>query len=321
MRLTRRGWAVLAVLAGTYVAAYLAGERALNAVAAPLLAALVVGAVLVWRADPPTLSYSSLRPGFPGDERTLTVTAGGGGVVTVEQPLPDGLDATAIDAAVTPPHSFERPVTLARRGVYRLESPTVRQRDPLGLVSTAVTVDPACEFVVYPTIYDLDDRHVTRLFSDENAAERQEFDRLREYVPGDPLRNVHWKSSAKRDDLLVMEFAPAEHTETVTVAADADEGHADAMAAAAATVALAALDADLQVALTIPDDHLAAGLGETHRGNVLRLLAGATAGRVSAETHAEAEVSVRADANGTHVRIGDRFVALRDGGDTREVSA
>jgi len=323
MRLTRRGWVAVAVLAGTYVAAWLAGERALNAVAAPLLAALVTGAVLVWRADPPALSYDSFRAGFPGDERTLTVTVEGGGIVTVAQPLPAGLAGNAIDAVVTPPHEFERQVTLARRGVYRLDAPAVRQRDPLGLVSTAVAVDPACEFVVYPQVYDLADRHVGRLFSDENVAERQEFDRLREYVPGDPLRNVHWKSSAKRDDFFVMEFAPTERTETVTIAAEADEGDADAMAAAVATVALAALDADLQVALTVPDDGLSAGRGDTHRGNLLRLLTGAGAGRVPAEARGEADVSIRADADGTRVHIGDRterFATLHSGAGLQEVS-
>ena len=33
---------------------------------------------------------------------------------------------------------------------------------------------------------------------------------IRPYRPGDPIRRIHWKLSAKRDELLVREAAPAE---------------------------------------------------------------------------------------------------------------
>jgi uncharacterized protein (DUF58 family) len=306
MRLTRRGWGVLVVVGLAYTAAYLSGARALNAVVAPLLAALGAGTLLVYRADAPTVTYGSLRSGYPGQERTLTVDVDGGGLVTLVQPLPDGVRAWDLDATVTPPHSFERTLVFADRGIYRLDAPRVSQRDPLGLVGRSVEVSVDLEFVVYPTVYALDDVTLSQLFADELAAERQEFDRLREYVPGDPLKNVHWKSSAKHDDFLVMEFSPAQRTETVHIVVDAEPGSDDAMAAAAATLALGALDVGLGVELTVPGQRVASGRGETHRENLLRVLAGASAGTVPDAVHGEADISVHADSSGAHVRVGDR---------------
>jgi uncharacterized protein (DUF58 family) len=152
----------------------------------------------------------------------------------------------------------------------------------------------------------MDDSMLGALFTDELASERQEFDRLREYEPGDPLKNVHWKSSAKRDDLLVMEFAAAEQQETIDIAAEATKGHADEMAAAATTLALHALEAGLTVGLTVPDGTIRPGEGDEHRKALLRLLARTGAGHLPAETRTGADIVVTVDSVGRTVRLADR---------------
>lgn len=310
MRLTRRGWTVLGVVALAYLAAWLAGERSLNAVAAPLLAALLAGGVLVWRAEEPTVAYGPVQAGHPDTTDTLTVAVEGSGLVVLRQPFPDGIEAGDIDATMTPPATLEREVTRRERGVYRLETPDVSQRDPLGLVARQVSVDIDVEFVVYPRAYALAGGRLSRLLGETSAAERQEFDRLRQYAPGDPLRNIHWKSSAKRDDFLVMEFSPTRHTESITIAADATPGHADRMATAAATLALAALDADLSVELTLADGRRPPGHGPSHRETLLRELAGAGPGSLPEPVHEEADISIRADRDGPRVRIGETIEAF-----------
>jgi uncharacterized protein (DUF58 family) len=310
MRLTRRGWAALVVVAVSITLAWAAGERALNAIAAPTLAAVLFGALVVARAETPTVSFGSLASGPPGEQRTLTIDIDGGGVVTVDLALPDGLAGTDVSIAVTPEATVERSVRLGRRGVYRLESPTVRQRDPLGFVERRVETDAAAEFVVYPPVSAVDAAALEGLLSDDPDTERQEFDRLREYVPGDPLRDVHWKSSAKRDDLLVMEFSQPTQTGAVTIAADAAQGYADEMAAATASLALAAMDLGLEVAAIVPADALPAGRGERHRERLLRLLARTGAGALPEGATAEADVTVRADAEGTTVTVSDREQAV-----------
>ncbi|MHB9287056.1 DUF58 domain-containing protein [Halobacteriales archaeon Cl-PHB] len=311
MRLTRRGWGAALLVLLAVGLAWQAGQRELNAIAAPVLAALLLAVVLVWRTDPPEVDRDRIRPGFPGEHRRDVLTLEGSGVVSVRERRPASLGVEDVDGVVTLPHSLETDLELARRGAFELGPPTVAQRDPLGLVARRVDTDAAVEVVVYPRIHDLGGRgSLAALLADELLTERQEFDRLREYVPGDPLKNVHWKSSAKHDDFLVMEFAPTKRTEQVTVVADAAEGCADEMAAAAASVADLALEADLSVALTLPDHHLPPGAGETHREHALGLLARAGAGDVPDTVHAEADVSIRATPDETRIRVVDRSTTL-----------
>jgi uncharacterized protein (DUF58 family) len=306
MRLTRRGWGALALVAVCLALGAAFGQRSLNAVVAPTLVALAAAAVLVRRAEPPTVSYAPLASGFPGQTRRLRMDVEGSGVVTVAHSFPDGVAAPDVDAAVTPPRTIERDIELRDRGVYDLGPPTVRQRDPLGLIERRAGTDAGAEAVVYPAVYTLARPVRTVLFGADPAAERGSFDRLREYVPGDSLRDVHWKSSAKRDELLVVEFSSEEREGTVSIAAEARPGHADEMAAAAATLAAAALEDGLSVELTLADDHLPAGTGERHRGRVLDALARAGPGPVPSAASETADVLVRAGPDGTVVRTGGR---------------
>jgi len=303
MRLTGRGWAAVAVVVAAVVLAWAFGERSLNAVAAPTLAALAAALVAVWRADPPTVAFDDPRAGFPGEERALSFRVEGDGLARVVQSLPAGLTARPIDETVALPRAFDQAVTLEARGVYEVGPPEVRQRDPLGLVERRAGTDTTAELVVYPQVYALADPTLGGILADPATAERQEFDRLREYVPGDPLNNVHWKSSAKHDEFLVMEFAPTERTETLSIAAAAETGGADRMAGATATLTDAALEAGLTVELWVPDGHLPPGKGEVHRENAMRLLATTGHGSVSDAVRAEADVAISAGPRSTAVRL------------------
>jgi uncharacterized protein (DUF58 family) len=313
LRITRRGRVAVLLIVLSVVLGWQFGSRALNAVAAPTLAALLVGAVYVRRSGEPTVELSEMEAGFPGDARTLTATLSGSGIATVEVRMPYGTSGEQIDATVTLPHTFELATTLEQRGVYRIGPPVVRQQGPLGLVERRVETEETATLAVYPRPYSLDrDGVVTRFFADELETERQEFDRLREYVPEDPLRHIHWKSSAKHDEFMVMEFAPTERTETVTIAASAVPGSADEMARTAATIAEAVLDAGFDVELVVPDGVLPPGQGETHRRHLLGLLARAEAGPVPDPVAAEADVAIESGTEGTDIRIGTRRHTLSD---------
>lgn len=305
MRLTRRGWGALAVVVVGSVLAQLFGQPGLNAVVAPALIALVVGAVQVYRADAPSVSLDGPQPGFPDERRTLSVDVGGGGLGTVRLELPEGLAGPEIDATVALPHEFEREVNLIDRGIYAVEAPAVRQRDSLGLVSVRAETGGQVEAVVYPRRYAIASTGAAGLFTDEAGAERQEFDRLREYVAGDPLRNVHWKSSAKRGEFLVMEFSPNRRDEAVTVAASATDGNADAMASAAASVADLAFEAGFSVGLLLPTGALPPDKGPDHRESALRLLATAQGGPLPEDARAGADVSIEATDTGTRIRAAE----------------
>lgn len=312
MRPTRRGWAALVIATVAVVLADAHGPRALNAVAAPLFGAVAFGFVQVWRADEPTVDCHPVEPGFPGAERSFRVEVMGG-VLDVTHGWPDGLDGDGIDAVVAGPATVETDVTLRDRGRYEVGAPTIRRRDALGLVHASHETDSTTTIVVYPEIRRGANRDlIGGLIGADVLAERQEFARLREYVPGDPLRDVHWKSSAKGEDFVVAEYEPGDRTEAITIAAAAEPGAVDAMATAAGTMAVLALEAGLSVGLTLPDRTIPPGAGRDHESTLLAALAAATHGSIEV---AEADVTVHATAAATNVTIGDtthRFEGVID---------
>jgi uncharacterized protein (DUF58 family) len=105
-------------------------------------------------------------------------------------------------------------VELSRRGVYSLDSFTVTALDPLGIYAFSQRVLSPTEFVVYPVpqpIPDLVQSGAERFgFRDIPVAAARgsgvDPDGVREYIPGDPLRRMHWKSTARTGKLNVIEF-------------------------------------------------------------------------------------------------------------------
>lgn len=313
MKLTGRG--IVAVLVAGLAIGLAAsfGARALNGVAAPMLGAVGLGALIVWRAEPPTVEVTPVADGHPGETRTVRFDLEGSGVCRVALEWPDGLDGDPIDAVVALPATIEAEVEYVDRGVYGVRLDRLRHRDPIGLVETSVDVPAEESAVVYPTVHLLANRgDLAGLFPDETAVERQEFDTLREYQPGDPLRHVHWKSSAKHDEFLVTEFSPSQRTETVVIAGEATAGCADAMAEVVATIAMVALRAGLTVGLRLPEETLPPGSGEVHTANLLRVLARAGHGQLEDHDHDLADVSISARPRETLVRIGSGTLMFSD---------
>lgn len=293
MKLTRRGQVAVAVVVLAMILGWQFGARALNAIAAPTLAALLVSAFLLSRSDPPTVSLSSVEAGFPGESRTLEATLSGTGLATVSLAFPEDVEAETETRQVTLPRTVTYEIELAARGVHEIGPPELALRGPLGLLETETPAVGVTDVTVYPRRYPVDQEStLARFFLDELEAERQEFDRLREYRPGDPLRDIHWKSSAKHDEFLVTEFAPSQRDETVTIVGTAPKGEVDEMARIAATIADLAFDAGYSVELATPEGHVPPGQGEGHRENVLRLLARTTHGTLVPVNTEEADVEI-----------------------------
>lgn len=315
MRPTARGYAAILVAILAIVLGLAFGPRSLNAVAAPLLGAVGFGALQIWRADDPEITVDPIDPGFPGDKRTAEFDIEGGGVVHVRHDWQAGLDGPVIDAVIAAPDTIESAVTLRDRGRYEIATRTVRQRDGLGLVTSAVTVEQSATVLVYPVVHrDAGREAIARMLGGEVLAERQEFDRLREYRPGDPLRDIHWKSSAKRGEFLVTEYEPGDRTEAIMIAGSAWPGHADDMATAAATLALQALESGLSVGLRLPDRMIPPAAGEAHATTLLGALATAAAGELT--DAGDAEIRIEARPRVTRATVGDtsvRFADLVDG--------
>ena len=98
-----------------------------------------------------------------------------------------------------------------RRGVLHLPPLRVRTAQPFGVVEVEVEVGVGCEVVVLPLVGQLRRALRDRLdawlseLTPTTDAGSDEIDRLRDYRPGDPLRSVHWRASARHATLLVAE--------------------------------------------------------------------------------------------------------------------
>jgi uncharacterized protein (DUF58 family) len=304
-RPTRRGVgvALVAVVGGVLAAEF--GARSLNAIVVPCLVVLVAAVVQVRLRSPPTPDRSLPPDGFPGDRGTVRI---GFDVddpypAVVEDRLSSGLVGdTRVETLVGGgPASYE--VEYAGRGEQTVGPAVVRVRDVLGLVERRMVTTGNRRLVVYPAVRRLSPAAMARFESTYLTAEfpsRGEFDGLREYVRGDDLRDIHWKSSAKYDDLVIQEYAAEADPTAVTLHARATGGDADAMAAAAASVADTLLGTGIPVALVTPDGRVEASPDD--RIALLEHLARAPAGTTADEG---ADVLVDARADGTHVRFGD----------------
>ena len=98
------------------------------------------------------------------------------------------------------------------RGVHSIGPVTYEKIDPVGLVSRTFETGRALELFVSPRVSDLA-VFAGGLTNDLDGATSQQlsmsdlaFHALREYVQGDDLRHVHWRSSAKAGQLLVRQY-------------------------------------------------------------------------------------------------------------------
>ncbi|MDP9404175.1 MAG: DUF58 domain-containing protein, partial [Actinomycetota bacterium] len=99
------------------------------------------------------------------------------------------------------------------RGVYDLGPLELELADPFGLARRSVTAAPPTTLTVFPRVDPIEAPALTRgddAFASADhptalAASGEDFYALREYEVGDDLRRVHWKSSAKLDELMIRQ--------------------------------------------------------------------------------------------------------------------
>lgn len=270
IRPTRRGIGLLAVAVAAAALAVGFGPRSLGAVVVPAAVALAAGVVQALLAPRPTVERILPPDGHAGRESTVVLG------FDVDDPYPATVDdrlPSAVSTADLPAETVlgrdpvRYRVRLERRGRHRVGPATVRSTDALGLVAGTRTVGEAEDenenenVLVYPPVRPLPTAAAARLRSrvaGDARTERDEFDGLREYVRGDALRNLNWKVSAKRDDLIVTKYVGARPERTVTVAVGGDPGDDDEMAAAAASVVSALHELGVVVSLRTPDGELEA---------------------------------------------------------------
>jgi uncharacterized protein (DUF58 family) len=115
-----------------------------------------------------------------------------------------------------------------RRGNYRLEAAFVEGSSPLGLWAARKTLAVDSEIRVYPNLLT-ERKSLAALFLNRGSfgvhARRQvgrgrDFEKLREYTPGDGFDEIHWKATARRAKPITKVFQ-IEKTQEIYVALDA----------------------------------------------------------------------------------------------------
>lgn len=118
-----------------------------------------------------------------------------------------------------------------RRGVYEIGPLVAVAGDPLGLARRETVVAKPFELLVHPRIDVVSDRPLTRQFEDPPIRppvskpwpSGLEFYGMREYVPGDDLRRIVWRASARTGKIMVRE-AEQGITDHITLILDTDRG-------------------------------------------------------------------------------------------------
>lgn len=317
MGLTRRGQGALGVVVGGVTASYIFGAQALGVIVLPVLVAVVGAVVQVRRAGRPTVTRRVPEPGFI-DERnpvSLHFDVSSPVAATVEDRADDGLAVhDARFEATLGMSDLRYEVTYRERGEHAIGPLSVTIVDVLGLAEGEHTYGGRDSVLVYPRVYALtgSTRHELNLLPEGGFEHnREEFDRLREYDRGDSLRDVHWKSSAKRaaDDLVVKEFVSEEDIGDVQIACESAAGWDDKVAEATASIALYLLDSGVRVGLSASNGELDTDAGADHRESLLRLLATVGPGQVPDDHRDHADVVVTgSERTGVRVEMRDRAV-------------
>jgi uncharacterized protein (DUF58 family) len=129
-------------------------------------------------------------------------------------------------------HAEEFVVPTDRRAVIRIGPPSAVRTDPLGLLRREAVTQAAVDLFVHPKIIALEslspglqrdlEGQATRDLSVSDLA----FHTLRDYVPGDDRRHVHWRSSAKVGRLLVRQFQDTRRSQLTVVVDGATTSYA-----------------------------------------------------------------------------------------------
>lgn len=180
---------------------------------------------------------------------------------TLEVPVGSAVHRYGI-SSLAPGATHEESFTIRteRRGVIPVGPAMTRRGDPVGIFSRDVVWTPVREVLVRPHLVPMESlgagllRDLEGVSTDAVSQSDLAFHALREYVPGDDLRHIHWRSSAKvmastgESALLVRQYLDTRRSHATIVVDDRLASWADpedfetAMAVAASIAVRAVLD-------------------------------------------------------------------------------
>jgi uncharacterized protein (DUF58 family) len=285
--LTRRGWAFVIAAAGLWVCSRVVGLGDLR-----YLAALLLAMVLVALPSSPVLSALArfdLRLSVPsptptvGEPSTFVLVVGHRFPVTLPVRVvwvtaAETTRQTATKSAERTNLSLEVPrasevvvrtgLVAHNRGPQRVGVTALIVPDPLGLVARRLRHNTSAELLVLPRLLEtLPDKldamtraEVGATLRGRSADSGGPVGAVREYRTGDPMRQVHWKQSARQGELLVKLHDTSDIAQrSILLVTDAgaysDGTEFETAVSATATVAARWLDDGQPVQLHLGDVH------------------------------------------------------------------
>jgi uncharacterized protein (DUF58 family) len=229
-RATPKLGAYAALSAFGLVAALVLGRPEIVALTAPFLLAVSVGLAL--GASPRlTAELEADERAVEGDEIDVRLTLAA--TTTVDRldvfvRLPPGLtvvdgeQARSLRLGRGEQRELELKLRADRWGAHRLGPVYLRARDPLGLFVAEGMLARTPEIRVYPredTLRRILQPRETQVFAGNEVARRKgegiEFADMRPWAPGDPLKRVNWRATARRGEVWVNESHPERNTDVI----------------------------------------------------------------------------------------------------------
>jgi uncharacterized protein (DUF58 family) len=181
------------------------------------------------------LRAGPLVPLFEGDRIAIDVRLSHARGARGPARMAGTVAGTALSAAagVVPKGGWSERKVLgpARRGPVGATGWVLDSSDVLGFFKQRTTATDGEVGLVLPRFMSLSARPHTREVEASLAAPRagsgSEVFGVREYRPGDPLRRIHWRSSARHAELIVREFEPP-GVQTLGILCDPDPPSAEA---------------------------------------------------------------------------------------------
>jgi uncharacterized protein (DUF58 family) len=229
--MTTRGRRLLLLAAGLYLVSWGFGTAVMFPVAVGLALAPLAALGWVKVLDRPMLlrrrtGHLELTEGQSVDVG-LEVRPDTGGPLPGRAVLLDRLGTRVIETELARRGRALRgryEIAAAPRGRYRMDGAELLIGDPFGLAQARIPLDRADQMLVYPRVYDLEG-----LFTDGGTpggdrgrsmlhrTAGYDLHSIREHQQGESLRRVHWRSTARRRQLMVKELQDTPRDEACVV--------------------------------------------------------------------------------------------------------